>query len=59
MDVPIPHNAQYQVRRIRNIELAYSDLCSLVSGARKIPGMTINSTFGADLQQNYEAALAY
>lgn len=55
MDVPIPHNAQYQVRRIRNIELVYSDLRSLISGGTKIPGTTMNA-FGAALQQNDEVA---
>ncbi|KAF9236407.1 hypothetical protein BU15DRAFT_76980 [Melanogaster broomeanus] len=58
MEVTLPHNAPYQVRRIQNIDIIYSDLQCLAVEGQKMPGAVINA-FGAILQQKDDQTADY
>ncbi|KIJ63901.1 hypothetical protein HYDPIDRAFT_29246 [Hydnomerulius pinastri MD-312] len=58
MEVTLPHNAPFQVRHIKNIDIIYSDLQCLAVGGQKIPGAVING-FGAIIQDKDDQTADY
>ena len=52
MEVTLPPNTKHQVRCIHNMEIIYSDLCTLTCAGQKIPGTVINA-YAATLQTQH------
>ena len=54
----LPDNEKYQVRRIRNIDIFYSDLDCLLEPGHKVPS-TIIDAYGATLLESEEGPIDY